>query len=102
MPVARDDLRSYRSGPQPEPTANTLFSLRSDVAEGPDSARDLADAQILGGGAETSQISTDFVIEKRQFEPKSDGLCVDSVGPSNLDGVLKFQRPGLESRRISY
>ena len=94
--VALDHLGGHRRGLQAEPLADALLDFRADVGEGAHRAGDLADPQVLGGGAQARQVAPGLLIPDGQLEPEGDGLGVDAVGAADLHGVLEFQGAPLQ------
>ena len=61
------------------------------MREGADGARSFSDAQVFGGGAQSSQSAAGLFVPDGEFKTEGDGLGVDAVGAADLDGVLKFE-----------
>src|ERR1041385_7765008 len=91
MPIARDYLRCDRSRVQTEPGADALLDFRSNMSKSSDCARDLADSELFGCTGESDQVALQFVVPERQLETEGDRLCMDAMGPANLNCVFEFK-----------
>ncbi len=96
MTIALDHLRGDGCGLEVQAGADHLFHFGTDVREGSDGAGSLAHAQVFSGGADALQVAFRFLIPDGDLETEGDGLGMDSVGPADLDGVLKLECAALE------
>ena len=66
------------------------------MGEGADGARDLAHAQVFGGGPQTHQIAPGFAVPDGQLQPESDRLGMHAVGAADLHSVFELQGAPLQ------
>ena len=79
-----------------EPRADQLLDFRADVRERADRARDLADAQVFGGGREARQVAAGLFVPDGELQAERDGLGVHAVRAADLHRVLELERAALQ------
>ena len=96
MAVALNHLRRYRGGFQSQARAHLFFEFRREVCKGSDRARELAHAQVFGGGLETRDVALCLRIPVGNLEAKGDRFRVDAVSPPNHRRIFELPRAPFE------
>src|SRR5205085_2745897 len=68
VPVALDHLRSDRGGLDSQAGTDALLSFRTDVAKRADCAEDFADAEVLGGRADTGEVAAGLLVPNGELQ----------------------------------
>lgn len=99
MAIALQHLRGDVRGPEAELSADRLFMLGLEMAEGSDGAGEFADAEIFGGGVEAREVALHLSVPEEELQAEGGGLGVDAVGAADDGGVLELDRAALEDVR---
>ena len=92
--VAAEYLRRDRRGAEAEPFHRHPLHFRRDVGERADRARELADADVLGGSAlKRSRLRVHLVEGERELEPERRRLGVDAVRAADRECGPVLLRP---------
>src|ERR1700678_1140384 len=60
------------------------------VTEGADGSRELADAEVFGGGVEAGEVALHLGVPEEELEAEGGGLGVDAVGAADDGSVLEL------------
>src|SRR6185437_16888926 len=71
--------------------ADSLFMRGLEMAEGSDGARELAEANLLGGFVKALEIAHGFGVPVEQLEAESGGLGMNAVSAADGGRVLEFE-----------
>ena len=90
VPVALQHLGRNGGRAQPQLLQDRRLVFRLQVTKGTYRPRQLAHPQVGGSGVEPAQVPPHFRVPKQQFQPKSRGFCMNSMGPADGRRVLEL------------